>query len=281
MSGIHRDEAGRESSPGLLAVSQAGPGLSLAERLMSLPAQFALAFLIVLALWQAAVMALDVPKFMLPEPLDVALAFRDYGDRLLSEAAITLFETLLGLLAGVMLGILTGLAVSLSPLMARLLSPLLVVSQSLPVFALAPLLVLWLGFGLSSKIVMTSLVIYFPVASSLADGLNRTDPGLLDLGRLMKARRLDMLRLIRVPAALPALVTGIRVAAVYAPIGAVIGEWVGASHGLGLLMVQANARMQTALLFAALTVLAIATIALKIFVDRLTARLIPWVETTR
>ncbi|WP_237154476.1 ABC transporter permease [Oryzibacter oryziterrae] len=269
--------------------ADAGAGVALAAAsqrrsgrawLANLPVQFSLAFLIVLALWQAGVMVLDVPVFMLPPPSDVLIAFRDYGDRLLAEAAITLFETLLGLIAGVALGIATGLAVSLSPLMARLLSPLLVVSQSLPVFALAPLLVLWLGFGLSSKIVMTSLVIYFPVASSFADGLNRTEPGLMDLGRLMKARRFDLLRLIRVPAALPALVTGIRVAAVYAPIGAVIGEWVGASHGLGLLMVQANARMQTALLFAALTVLAVATIALKILVDRLTARLIPWVETT-
>ena len=100
----------------------------------------------------------------------------------------------------------------------------------------------------------------------------------LDLARLNGAGAFRTLRLIRVPAALPALVTGIRVAAVYAPIGAIIGEWVGASHGLGLLMVQANARMQTPLLFAALGVLAAATLLLKIAVDRLTLRLIPWIE---
>ena len=191
---------------------------------------------------------------------------------------MTLVETALGLLAGVGFGLATGLAVSVSPLAGRVISPLLVASQSLPVFALAPLLVLWFGFGLASKVAMTTLVIYFPVASAFADGLARTEPGLIDLARLAKAGPLATLRLIRIPAALPSLVTGIRVAAVYAPIGAIIGEWVGASHGLGLLMVQANARMQSALLFAALMVLALATLALKIVVDRLTARLIPWVE---
>ena len=114
--------------------------------------------------------------------------------------------------------------------------------------------------------------------SSATPAARCTEPGLIDLARLAKAGPLATLRLIRIPAALPSLVTGIRVAAVYAPIGAIIGEWVGASHGLGLLMVQANARMQSALLFAALMVLALATLALKIVVDRLTARLIPWVE---
>ena len=153
-------------------------------------------------------------------------------------------------------------AVSTSSLAARLLSPFLVVSQALPVFALAPLLVLWFGFGLASKVVMTTLVISFPVASAFADGLARTETGISSTSPASPApRRLRTLRLIRVPARrLPALVTGIRVAAVYAPIGAVIGEWVGASRGLGLLMVQANARMQTALLFAALGVLAAATL---------------------
>ncbi len=215
---------------------------------------------------------------MLPSPLDVAAAYRTSGGRILVEAGITLAEAVLGLGAGIAAGIATGLVVGASPLAGRLLTPILVVSQALPVFALAPLLVLWFGFGLASKIVMTTLVIYFPVASALADGLARTDPGLLDLARLSGAGRWRSLLVIRLPAALPDLVSGIRVAAVFAPIGAVIGEWVGASRGLGLLMVQANARMQTDLLFAALAVLAVAALTLKAAVDALTRRLIPWAE---
>ncbi|MCM5556810.1 ABC transporter permease [Pleomorphomonas sp. JP5] len=240
--------------------------------------QALVSFAAVLALWQAAATGLALPSFLLPSPADVVAAYGAYGPRLLAEAGVTLVETLLGLAAGIAFGLLAGLAVSASPLANRLLSPLLVVSQALPVFALAPLLVLWFGFGLASKVVMTTLVIFFPVASAFADGLRRTPPHFLDLARLNGAGGFRTLRLIRVPAALPALVTGIRVAAVYAPIGAVIGEWVGASRGLGLLMVQANARMQTPLLFAALGVLAAATLLIKIAVDRLTLRLIPWIE---
>lgn len=248
------------------------------RRLAALAGSYVAAVAVVLALWQTAVVVLRPPRFMLPAPTDVAAAFRDYGPRLASEAGVTLFETLVGLAAGILLGTVTGIAAGLSPLAGRLLTPLLVVSQALPVFALAPLLVLWFGFGLASKIVMAALVIYFPVASSLADGLARTDPGLVDLARLARADRWTTLRLIRLPAALPALVSGIRVAAVFAPIGAVIGEWVGASRGLGLLMIQANARAQTPLLFAALAVLALASLALKVSVDAATRRLIPWAE---
>lgn len=236
------------------------------------------AVVVAVAAWQAAVWAASPPRYMLPSPADVAGAFRNHGPRLLTEAGVTLGETLLGLVAGIAAGVVAGLAVASSPLAGRILTPLLVVSQALPVFALAPLLVLWFGFGLASKVVMATLVIFFPVASALADGLRRTDPGLLDLARLSGAGRWRTLMVIRLPAALPGLVSGIRVAAVFAPIGAVIGEWVGASRGLGLLMVQANARMQTDLLFAALAVLAVAAIALKTAVDALTGRLIPWAE---
>jgi len=253
-------------------------GRAQARRGVGLVVQAGLSLGLVAALWQAAVWLVDAPAFLLPPPLAVLAAFGRYGDRLLAEAAVTLLETGLGLAAGIGLGMAAGLAVAASPLAGRLLTPILVVSQALPVFALAPLLVLWFGFGLASKVVMTTLVIFFPVASSFADGLARTDRGLLDLARLNGASRIATLRLIAVPAALPALMSGIRVAAVYAPIGAVIGEWVGASQGLGLLMVQANARMQTALLFAAISLLAVATLLLKLFVDRLTARLVPWAE---
>lgn len=230
-------------------------------------------------LWQGLVMATGVPGYLLPAPADVVDVAVAQAPRLARETAVTLTEIALGLVSGVALGLVTGLAVAVSPLAGRLVMPLLVASQALPVFALAPLLVIWLGFGLASKIVMTALVIYFPVASALADGLARTDPGLLDLARLAGAGRLRTLALIRFPAALPAFVTGIRVAAVFAPIGAVIGEWVGASAGLGLLMVQANARMQTDLLFAALAILAAVALLLQAVIHGLTARLIPWAET--
>ncbi|MEJ0097348.1 MAG: ABC transporter permease subunit [Bauldia sp.] len=118
---------------------------------------------------------------------------------------------------------------SFLPPTRRLLLPVLVVSQAIPVFAIAPLLALWFGFGLASKIVMATIAIFFPVTSAFADGLSRTDAGLLDLARLYRASRWQVVTVLRIPNALPDFITGVRLAAVYAPVGALIGEWVGSS----------------------------------------------------
>jgi putative hydroxymethylpyrimidine transport system permease protein len=145
---------------------------------------------------------------------------------------------------------------------------MLVFSQAIPVFALAPILTLWLGYGLGSKIAMALLIIYFPVTSSFFDALMRTPQAWLDLAKVMGASRRRIMWRIRVPSALPGFASGMRLAAVYAPIGAIIGEWVGASKGLGYLMLLANGRAKTDLMFAALIVLAVFTLALHAGVDR-------------
>lgn len=154
--------------------------------------------------------------------------------------------------------------------------PLLVVSQAIPVFALAPVLVLWLGYGLASKVAMATLIIYFPVTAAFFDGLRRTEPGWLDLAKTMGGTPLAVLLRIRIPAALPALTSGLRVATAVAPIGAVVGEWVGSSAGLGHLMLHANARMQVDVMFAALFVLAVMAVTLYFSVDAALRRAIPW-----
>ena len=155
---------------------------------------------------------------------------------------------------------------------------MLIASQAIPVFAIAPLLVLWLGYGLGSKIAMAMLIIYFPVTANFYDGLRHTPRGWLDLARVMlpEPRRWAVLRHIALPAALPALGSGLRVAAAVAPIGAVLGEWVGSSAGLGYLMLHANSRMQVDLLFAALLVLAALAVGLYFAVDAGLKRWLPW-----
>ena len=203
-----------------------------------------------IALWQAVVWLVGVPRYILPAPLQVAAALARQPEFLLRNGLITLSEILVG--------------------------PMLLVLQALPVFVLAPILVLWFGFGMASKAVMATIIIFFPVASAFADGLHRTDPVLLDAAALTEASHWQVLRHIRLPLALPALVSGLRVAAPLAPIGAVVGEWVGASAGLGFVMVQANARMQTDTVFAAMALLAVMTLLLRAAVDRLTAPLAPW-----
>ncbi|MGE0152899.1 MAG: ABC transporter permease [Reyranellaceae bacterium] len=229
-----------------------------------------------LAFWEAGTWLGDVPFYMLPPPSRVAGALFDNAGLLLSHAAATLAEIVLGLVVGTLLGCLSGLALARFAAARKLLLPVLVVSQAIPVFALAPILVLWLGFGLASKIAMAALVIYFPIASAFYDGLRRTEPGWLELARTMSASPAAILLQIRLPAALPALASGLRVAAAVAPIGAVIGEWVGAASGLGYLMTLSMGRGQTDMAFAALFVLAVLGLTLFYAVDAGLRRLVPW-----
>ncbi len=229
-----------------------------------------------LAGWQAVVWLTGVPPYILPGPLAVLEALAARPAIVAYHAAFTIAEILLGLLFGSLLGAGSALVMSSFRPVRRWLLPLLVVSQALPVFALAPLLVLWLGYGLASKVAMATLIIYFPVTAAFYDGLRRTEPGWLDLARTMNGSRWQVLRLIRLPAALPAFASGLRVATAVAPIGAVVGEWVGASAGLGYLMLHANARMQIDVMFAALLVLALFAVGLYLTVDRLLRRLLYW-----
>lgn len=229
------------------------------------------------AIWQTVVLIFAPPAFILPAPLAVLAALRDRPELWRVDAVTTLTEALIGLLVGTVLGASLALVMSFFPPTRRVLLPVMVVSQALPVLAIAPLLVLWFGFGLASKIVMTTIAIFFPVASAFYDGLIRTDSGLLDLARLHHASRTQEVVLLRMPSALPSFVTGLRLAAVYAPVGALIGEWVGASSGLGYAMLVANARAQTDVMFAALFLLAAMSIGLRAIVDLATRNLTPWV----
>jgi len=235
---------------------------------------------VLLVAWQFAAWAAGGHSYILPGPVLVADAWLAHWDTILRQAGITFLEIGIGLLLGAALGTASALGMAASPGLRRLMLPLLVASQAIPVYALAPILVLWLGYGLASKITMAVIIIYFPVSAAFLDGLRRTDPGWLELARTMNARPATMLLRLRLPAALPALASGLRVATAVAPIGAVIGEWVGSSAGLGYMMLQANARMQIPLMFAALLTLAVFAVALYLAADAALRRLVPWqVET--
>ena len=233
------------------------------QRLIIVFGSFGLGLLI----WQLAVTLTGVPKFILPGPGLVFATIWDSRALLAEHAVITISEVLIGLMLGSLLGAVSAIGLASSRLANALLRPLLVFSQAVPVFALAPLLTLWLGYGLWSKIAMALLIIYFPVTSAFFDGLMRTPQGWLDMAQVMRATPLQVMLRIRIPAALPGLASGVKLAAVYAPIGAIIGEWVGASKGLGYLMLLANGRAKTDLMFAALIVLALFTLVLHGLVD--------------
>lgn len=223
--------------------------------------------------WQGIVWVTGVPSFILPSPMRVAQAAIENRVLIAENALVTATEVILGLIFGTVLGAVMAIQLASSVRMHRLVMPLLIFTQAVPVFALAPILTLWLGYGISSKVAMAVLIIYFPVTSAFYDGLTRVPSDILDMAKTMAGTKRQIMRRIKIPHALPSLGTGLKLAAVYTPIGAVIGEWVGASKGLGYLMLLANGRAKTDLMFASLFTLAIMTLLLHFAVSKASDRL--------
>tara|TARA_B110000261_G_scaffold163179_1_gene208593 strand:+ start:1040 stop:1771 length:732 start_codon:yes stop_codon:yes gene_type:complete len=221
-----------------------------------------------LLLWQGIVWLTGVPSFILPSPLRVAQAALDNRVLIAENALVTATEVILGLITGTVLGAFTAVQFANSDRLHRLVMPLLIFTQAVPVFALAPILTLWFGYGIASKVVMAVLIIYFPVTSAFYDGLTQVPANILDMAKTMGGTKRQIMRRIKIPHALPSLGTGLKLAAVYAPIGAVIGEWVGASKGLGYLMLLANGRAKTDLMFASLFTLVVMTLLLSLAVTK-------------
>ncbi len=232
-----------------------------------------------LGLWQVCIWFFNPAKYLFPAPTAVLHAFTSNPDYLISNMFITMQEMVLGFLVGSFAGIVIALLLSQFKILDRYLMPLVVVTQTLPVFAIAPLLVIWFGFGIGSKIVMAALIIFFPVASAFYDGLKSTSTTWLDLAQSWKMSKLQTLIHFRIPAALPSLMTGLKVAATIAPIGAVVGEWAGAAGGLGFVMLQANARTQTDVVFASLVLLGLSAWALRLIVVQLADYFVWWSAT--
>jgi putative hydroxymethylpyrimidine transport system permease protein len=257
-----------------------GSAVNAAPRWFGLLQPPVVTLVIALLVWETAVRLFDVPIWLVPAPSHVAATLVTRFGIILPEAIVTASNTVAGFIVGAGLGAVLALAMASSPLLARALAPLLVVSQALPLIALAPLLVIWFGFGMASKVAMAALVIFFAVTAAFYDGLSRTDDNLLDLATLYGANRAQRLWLVRVPAAMPSLASGLKIAAAYAPIGAITGEWVGASQGLGLMLIQANARMQTDMVFAGLAVLVAFSLLLWWLVGRIARHLMRFAPDT-
>lgn len=232
--------------------------------------------LMILALWKLVVMGFHLPKYILPLPMDVWMAFAHQPEVIFQHTWVTLQEIIVGLVLGVLVGIMSSLLMLMSARLNRWMMPILIISQAIPVFALAPILMLWFGYGMASKVVMSAIIIFFPITVCCYDGLRNTPKGYIELAQTFGLTRWQILWRVRFPAALPALASGLKVAVVIAPIGAVIGEWVGASAGLGYFMLQSNARMQTAEMFSALAVLSLLSVILYFSINYLLNRWINW-----
>jgi putative hydroxymethylpyrimidine transport system permease protein len=228
------------------------------------------------ALWEAGCRLGGLPDFILPPPSRVLWVAVAEAPRLLPHAAVTLVEILAGIGLALALAIPLAVVMFARPALERSLAPFLVASQAIPVFALAPLLVVWLGYGLASKILMAAVIIFFPITVSLLEGFKSCDPALRTLFRLMGAGFRQSLRRLYWPWALPYFFAGLKVGVSVATIGAVIGEWVGAQQGLGYLMIQSNARLRTDWVFAAIFYLSLMGLGLWWLVGRLERRMVAW-----
>lgn len=227
-------------------------------------------------LWELAVHINDTPRWMLPAPSDIARSFRDDWSMLMMHTRVTLTEVLIGFGIAVAAGLLTGVAIESSRIIERALYPLLIASQTIPMVVLAPLFLIWFGYGLMPKVLITALVAYFPLAVNTVDGLKSTDRELLKLMVSMGASRWQIFRLAKVPSALPLIFSGARISVAFSVIGAVFGEFVGARAGLGYLMDRSAPQFETPRVFACIVILAVMGVSLFLIVSLIERLALPW-----
>ena len=241
-----------------------------------------LIFLVLLVvLWDLAVRIFHVPPYLVPTPWDVALAFRDEGDRLLLEAIPTTVATLGGFGLSVVFGVATAMLIAGFRPVESYVYPLLVFSQSIPKVAVAPLFVVWFGFGMTPKIISAFLLGFFPVVVAGVQGFKSLDPDMRDLVRSMKASRLQTFRLLSFPHALPAIFAGFKVSVTLAVVGAVVGEFVGSNSGIGYVLQRSIGNFELPTMFACLVILALIGCVLFWLIELLEARLVPWHASQR
>ena len=236
----------------------------------------ALVVVLTIALWELIIRVFDVPTYIWSSPSLIAETVQERFSELLTHSGVTLVETLVGFFVAVVVGLAFGLLLHFSVLAKRSLYPLLIASQSIPTVVLAPVFVLVLGFGLWPKVAVVALFCFFPIVVSTIDGLTGVDREYIRMMLTLDATRMGIFRRVEFPSALPQIFTGTRVAATYAAIGAVFGEWAGSQAGLGWQMLQAKGRLDTALVFADIvfiTVMALGLFGVVSLVERLT---IPW-----
>ena len=236
------------------------------------------AFCLIVALWWGLSAAGVVPGYMLPSPADVAAAFvRDFGN-LAAHALVSVKEAVYGLLIGTALAFVLACAMDRFLTLEQAVLPLLVVTQTIPTIAIAPLLVLWMGFGMEPKITLVVITTFFPIAVGLLDGFKSVDPDAVALMRSMNATRAQIFRHVKIPAALPFFFSGLRISASYAVVGAVISEWLGGFEGLGVYMTRVRKAYAFDRMFAVILLIVIVSLALMKAVTVIRAVSMPWLR---
>lgn len=234
-----------------------------------------------LVAWEAWVQVGNVPRWQLPAPTAIAQELVNSWDLLWGHTLVTLQEVVLGFLAALLTGLLLAAGIAYSRVLERSVYPLVIASQTIPIIAIAPLLLIWVGYGIAPKVIVVALISFFPISVNTVDGLRSVDPDMLNMMRTLGASRWQIFTKLQVPASLPQMFTGIKIGVAVSVIGAVIGEWVGASAGLGYLMTYSQPLFLTARVFAAIVVLSVMGIALFLVASLLERLMLPWYHTEK
>ena len=228
------------------------------------------------AVWELVVRVARVPEYLFPAPTAVASSLADDAGLLGRATLVTAREIVLGYLLAVAVAVAIAVVLHFSAALRRALLPILVLSQTVPTVLLAPILAILLGYGIEPKLVVVAVVCFFPIVVNAVDGLRSTDPELVRMMRTLHGGRLAIFRRVELPGALPAIFSGARIAATYAAVGAVFGEWAGSSAGLGFVILQAQPALETARIFAAVLILSALALALYALVTLTERLLVPW-----
>ncbi|MBI2881867.1 MAG: ABC transporter permease [Candidatus Tectomicrobia bacterium] len=239
------------------------------------------AVLFLILSWQAVKVAFGVRDYLLPGPWGVFQELVGNWTYLLSNSYVTVFETLAGFFVSILVGVPCAILIVWFRTVEKALMPILLLSQTFPKVAIAPLFVIWLGFGLAPKVFVSFLISFFPIVIAMAGGLRSVETDVLDLAKSMSATTWQQFVKIRIPWALPHLFDGLKVSSALSIVGAVIGEFVGAEKGLGHLIIQANSNMETHLLFASIVILGVVGLVLYLLIIRLEKWALPWHASVR
>lgn len=217
-----------------------------------------------------------VPAYMLPSPVDVVMAFVDNFNIMIKQASVTLQETFYGLGIGIALAFIIASLMDRFAILKKALYPVLVVTQTIPTIAIAPLLVLWMGFGMAPKITLVVITTFFPIAIGLLNGFESVDEDAIHLMRAMGAKKYQIFKLVKLPNATGSFFSGLRVSAAYAVVGAVVSEWLGGFEGLGVYMTRVKKAYAFDKMFAVIVFISVISLALMGLVTLLEKAAMPW-----
>lgn len=241
----------------------------------------AAAMTLFIVMWEIIVRLTKTPEYRLPAPSAIINEFIESWDILLGHTMVTLYEMILGFVIGIITACIIAILMDSVKFFERTLMPFTVISQTIPLVALAPLLAIWFGFGIIPKIILTVLVVFFPVTVNLIQGLKAADQDLKEMMIGMGASKMQIFMKLKLPTAAPYFFTGLKISAAYAVMGAVISEWTGASKGLGIYMTRAMSSFKTAALFADILIIALMSILLYKLIELIENKVITWKVSTK